>query len=189
MPELRQSNTFDASNTIRIFDVYSTVLKMQWQDKTIGSSAIGICLSDKYSSRNAAYWILSRIALETRCRLRAHTNRQCYLTFALWPEAWLYIYPENFETRCLKSDSRTYFSLLSNCPIAQRCRPFARHDWYVRVILHWLRTRETSELLKRSIWCSKRPVKIQPSCVFWRVGCLSEDLTWPTHIRFQNNSD
>jgi len=34
----------------------------------------------------------------------------------------------------------------------------------------------------------KWPAKIQPSCVFWRVGCLSEDLTWPTHIRFQNKS-
>jgi len=35
---------------------------------------------------------------------------------------------------------------------------------------------------------SKRSAKIQPSRVFWRVGCLSEDLTWPTHIRFQNKS-
>ena len=35
---------------------------------------------------------------------------------------------------------------------------------------------------------SNRPAKIQPSRVFWRIGCLSEDLTCPTHIRFQNKS-
>ena len=38
------------------------------------------------------------------------------------------------------------------------------------------------------IMLSKWPAKIQLSRVFWRVGCLSEDLTWLTHIRFQNKS-
>ena len=115
--------------------------------KDIGSSAMGgsrhrICPSDKYSSRNAAYWILSVGSRLKRLSMPLNRSSNCltrivnYLTFALWPEAWLYIYSENFETRCPKSNARKYFPPLCNCPIAQRCRPFARHDWHVRVIPH-----------------------------------------------------
>jgi len=103
-------------------------------------------------------------------------NRQCYLTFILWPETWLYIYTQNFETRCLKSDARKYFPSLCNYPIAQRCRPFARHDWHVCIISHWLRTRETSKPL-RSIWCCSNDLsKSSPVLFFGELGaCLK---TW-----------
>jgi len=105
-----------------------------------------------------------------------YMNRQCYLTFILWPEIWLYIYTQNFETRCLKSDTRKYFPSLCNYSIAQRCRPFARHDWHVCIISHWLRTRETSKLL-RSIWCCPNDLsKSSPVLFFGELGaCLK---TW-----------
>jgi len=103
-------------------------------------------------------------------------------------EAWLYIYLGNFKTRCLKSDARKCFPPLCNCAVAWRCRPICQarltcscnsalvtdawNEWTFEVV---------------DIVLPKGPAKIQPSCVFWRFGC-SEDLTWPTHIRFQNKS-
>jgi len=113
-------------------------------------------------------------------RLRA-ASRQCYLTFALWPEVWLYIYPENFETRCLKSDARKYFPPLSDCAeMSSICQ--ARLICSCNSAL--VRTRETCEPLRRSVWCypndPPKSSSVVFSVVFWRVGCLSEDLTWPT---------
>jgi len=158
-----------------------------------------MCPSDKYSSRNTAYWILSVGSRLKRLsnplnRLRADSRESpCYLTFALWLEVWLYIYPETFETCCLKSDARKCFPPLYNYPVARKCRPFTKHDWHVRVIPHWLRTRETNEPLRRSIWCCKRSAKIQPSHVFWRVGalktwldqCISDSKTTPLRLKHQ----
>jgi len=55
----------------------------------------------------------------------------------------------------------------------------------VRVIPHWLRTREASGPLRRSIWCCRNdPPKSSLVAFFGELdACLK---TWPTHIRFQN---
>jgi len=108
---------------------------------------------------------------------QTYANHQCYLIFAFWLEAWLYIYLENFETRCLKSNARKCFPPLCNCSVAWRCRSFARHDWHVCVIPHWLWTREMCESLKRSIWCCPNdPPKSSPIMFFEELNARSK--TW-----------
>ena len=50
-------------------------------------------------------------------------------------------------------------------------------DWHVRVISHWLRTRETSEPLRRSIWCCpNNPPKSSSIVFFEKLGACSK--TW-----------